>query len=100
VLIGGYGATVLDRVLAFGDVWFPNYGPPDLLDRVTELRSRADREIPVMAMGVPADPAALAPLQEAGFVRVAHWIPSSNRSVVEAALERWEAAIAQLNGET
>jgi hypothetical protein len=100
VLIGGYGPTVLDRVLAFGDAWFPNYGPPDLLARVKELRSRADREIPVMAMGVPADPAALEPLQEAGFARVAHWIPSANRSVVEASLERWEAAIAQLNGET
>jgi len=100
VLVGGYGPTVLDRVLAFGDAWFPNYGPPDLLDRVAELRSRADREIPVMAMGVPADPAALEPLQEAGFARVAHWIPSANLGVVEAALERWEAAIAQLNGES
>jgi alkanesulfonate monooxygenase SsuD/methylene tetrahydromethanopterin reductase-like flavin-dependent oxidoreductase (luciferase family) len=99
VLVGGYGPTVLDRVLAFGDAWFPSYGPPNLLDRVRELRSRADREIPVMTMGVPADAAALEPLQEAGFARVAHWIPSANRSVVEAALERWEAAIAQLNGE-
>jgi probable F420-dependent oxidoreductase len=99
VLVGGLGPTVLDRVLAFGDAWFPNYGPPDLLERVAELRSRADREIPVMAMGVPADAKALEPLQEAGFARVAHWIPSANRSIVEAALERWEAAIAQLNGE-
>jgi hypothetical protein len=52
-----------------------------------------------MAMGVPADPAVLESLQGAGFARVAHWIPSANQSVVEAALERWEAAIAQLNGE-
>ena len=100
VLIGGLGPTVLDRVLAFGDAWFPSYGPPDLLDRVAELRSRADRQIPVMAMGVPAEAAALARLQEAGFARVAHWIPSANRSIVEAALERWEAAIAELNGES
>jgi probable F420-dependent oxidoreductase len=99
VLVGGIGPTVLDRVLAFGDAWFPNYGPDDLLDRVAELRSRADRQIAVMAMGVPADPAALEPLQEAGFTRVVHWIPSTNRSGVEAALESWEAAIAQLNGE-
>ena len=27
VLVGGLGPTVLDRVLAFGDAWFPNYGP-------------------------------------------------------------------------
>ena len=26
VLVGGNGPTVLDRVLAFGDAWFPNYG--------------------------------------------------------------------------
>jgi alkanesulfonate monooxygenase SsuD/methylene tetrahydromethanopterin reductase-like flavin-dependent oxidoreductase (luciferase family) len=27
VLVGGDGPTVLDRVLAFGDAWFPNYQP-------------------------------------------------------------------------
>ncbi|HZE06723.1 MAG TPA: TIGR03619 family F420-dependent LLM class oxidoreductase [Solirubrobacteraceae bacterium] len=99
VLVGGYGETVLDRVLAFGDAWFPNYGPDDLLDRVAQLGRRADRPIDVMAMGVPADAAALAPLAAAGFARVVHWIPSGNRAVVEAALDRWESAIAQLNGE-
>ena len=99
VLVGGYGETVLDRVLAFGDAWFPNYGPGDLLERVAELRRRADRSIDVMAMGVPADATALQPLAEAGFARVVHWIPSGNHAIVEAALERWETAIAQLNGE-
>lgn len=99
VLVGGLGETVLDRVLDFGDAWFPNYGPPDLLDRVQELRARANRPVWVEAMGVPADAAALAPLRDAGFRRVLHWIPSGNRSVVEAALERWESAIAELNGE-
>jgi probable F420-dependent oxidoreductase len=99
VLVGGLGETVLDRVLAFGDAWFPNYGPPDLLDRVAELRRRADRRIDVMAMGVPAEARALEPLVEADFARVVHWIPSGNLAVAEAALERWESAIAQLNGE-
>jgi probable F420-dependent oxidoreductase len=99
ILVGGLGETVLDRVLAFGDAWFPNYGPSDLLDRVAELRRRADRHIDVMAMGVPADPHALEQLEKAGFARVVHWIPSGNLAVVLAALERWESAIAQLNGE-
>ena len=27
VLVGGEGPTVLDRVLAFGDAWMPNYAP-------------------------------------------------------------------------
>ena len=52
-----------------------------------------------MAIGVPADPAAIEPLLEAGFARVVHWIPSGGAGVVEAALERWETAIAELHGE-
>jgi probable F420-dependent oxidoreductase len=99
VLVGGLGATVLDRVLAFGDAWFPNYGPDDLLDRVQELRSRAERHIDVMAIGVPAKATALAPLIDAGFQRAVHWIPSGNRAVVEKALKRWESAIAEVTGE-
>ena len=27
VLVGGNGPGVVDRVLAFGDAWFPNYAP-------------------------------------------------------------------------
>ncbi|MBV9817163.1 MAG: LLM class F420-dependent oxidoreductase [Solirubrobacterales bacterium] len=101
VLVGGNGPTVLDRVLAFGDAWFPNFARGDeLLERVAELRARADRPIPVMAMGVPADPAVLERLLEAGFARVVHWIPSGNLGVVEPALARWETAIAKLHGET
>jgi alkanesulfonate monooxygenase SsuD/methylene tetrahydromethanopterin reductase-like flavin-dependent oxidoreductase (luciferase family) len=100
ILVGGSGPTVLDRVLAFGDAWFPNYGEGEnLLERVAELRRRADRHIDVMAMGVPADPKTLDVLADAGFQRVVHWIPSANHAVVLAALERWETAIAQFNGE-
>ena len=46
VLVGGNGPTVLDRVLAFGDAWMPNYTGEDLLDRIEELcaaRRPADR---------------------------------------------------------
>jgi probable F420-dependent oxidoreductase len=100
VLVGGGGPTVLDRVLAFGDVWFPNWAD-DVLDRIPELRARADeagRSIPVYAMGVPADVATLERCRDAGVARVVHWLPSANRSVVERALERWEAAFAELVG--
>ncbi|MFZ0040662.1 MAG: LLM class F420-dependent oxidoreductase [Solirubrobacteraceae bacterium] len=99
VLVGGNGPTVLDRVLAFGDAWFPNYMPEGVLDRTQELRSRADRPIDLMTMGVPADPEVLEGLREAGFRRVVHWIPSGNRSVAEAGLAEWESAIAQVTGE-
>ena len=48
VLVGGNGPTVLDRVLAFGDAWMPNYIPgEDLAARIAELRARADRPIDV-----------------------------------------------------
>jgi probable F420-dependent oxidoreductase len=100
VLVGGLGPTVLDRVLAFGDAWLPNYLPDDgFLDRIAELHARAERPIEVQVLGMPADPHALARVRDAGARRAMHWLPAGSRSTVEAALERWEAAIAELNGE-
>jgi probable F420-dependent oxidoreductase len=100
VLVGGNGATVLDRVLAFGDAWFPNFARSgDVLERALELRQRAQRPIDLMVMGAPADPAVLEKIRDAGARRVVHWIESGGRSVVESGLERWERAIAQLHGE-
>jgi probable F420-dependent oxidoreductase len=99
VLVGGNGPTVLDRVLAFGDAWFPNYGRgADLVKNAEELRSRAERPIDFMVMGVPPDPAVLEELESAGARRVVHWIPSVGLTGVEQALERWESAIAELTG--
>jgi probable F420-dependent oxidoreductase len=101
VLVGGNGPTVLDRVLAFGDAWLPNYmrGADEVLERAVQLRERADRPIDLIVMGAPADAAVLEQLQTAGCRRVVHWIPSTGPAGVEAALEEWEAAIAELTGE-
>jgi probable F420-dependent oxidoreductase len=100
ILVGGDGPTVLDRVLAFGDAWFPNYRPDaTMFERVEELRARANRPIEVHMIGLPADPHDLERVRDAGIRRAAHWLPSGPRSTVERALERWETAIAQLNGE-
>jgi probable F420-dependent oxidoreductase len=99
ILVGGYGPTVLDRVLALGDAWLPNYGPPDLLDRAKELRSRADRPIEIQVMGVPADARALEGLERAGVRRTLHWLPSAGRGPVERAFDRFESAVADLHGE-
>jgi probable F420-dependent oxidoreductase len=99
VLVGGNGPTVLDRVLRVGDAWFPNYGFDDLFERIGELHARAERPIGVMVMGVPAKAAVLDELQRAGVQRVIRWIPSAGRGPVERALERWEDAVAELNGE-
>jgi probable F420-dependent oxidoreductase len=99
VLVGGNGPTVLDRVLAFGDAWFPNWSRGDVVERAKELQARADRHIDLMAMGVRAEPAELETLQQAGFRRVVHWLPSAGRGPVERALDHWETAIQQLQGE-
>jgi probable F420-dependent oxidoreductase len=102
VLVGGNGPTVLDRVLAFGDVWFPNWSRGKVLERIPELRERAreaDREIPVYGMSAPSDAGELERMRDAGVERVVHWVPSAGRSVIEADLARFEAAVAELNGE-
>jgi probable F420-dependent oxidoreductase len=98
VLVGGNGPGVLDRVLAFGDAWFPNHGD-GLLDRAAELRARADRPVDLMVMGVPADAKVLEAYAAAGFNRAVHWLPSAPRGPVERALDRYEAAIAEWYGE-
>ena len=99
MLVGGNGPGVLDRVLAFGDAWFPNYAPEGILDRAAELRSRADRPVELMVMGVPADAKVLQAYADAGFRRAAHWLPSARRGPVERALDRFEAAVAEFGGE-
>jgi alkanesulfonate monooxygenase SsuD/methylene tetrahydromethanopterin reductase-like flavin-dependent oxidoreductase (luciferase family) len=99
VLVGGNGPGVLDRVLAFGDAWFPNHARGGVLDRAAELRSRADRPIELMVMGVPAEAKVLEAYAEAGFRRAVHWLPSATRGPVERAMERFEAAVAEVYGE-
>lgn len=99
ILVGGYGPHVLDRVLAFGDAWYPNYGPPDLLKRAQELRARADRPVEVHVANAPVDPRALEALERAGVRRAVHWVPAANRGPVERALDRFETAVAEWHGE-
>ncbi len=98
VLVGGLGPTVIDRVLAFGDAWFPNW-TPNILERAAELRSRAERPIDFMAMGPPADPKVLEELAAAGTRLASWWLPSAGYSVIEPRLEKIERAIAEFTGE-
>jgi probable F420-dependent oxidoreductase len=98
VLVGGLGPTVLDRVLAFGDAWFPNW-TPHITERAAELRSRAERPVDFMVMGPPTDPKVLEQLAEADTRRVSWWLPSAGYSVIEPVLEKVERAIAEFTGE-
>jgi hypothetical protein len=98
--VGGNGPTVLERVLAYGDAWIPNFARGgDILNRAAELSERAQRTIDLMVMGVPADASVLEKLHAAGCRRATHWLPSTGRSGLERALETWESAIAQFTGE-
>ncbi len=99
VLVGGNGPTVTDRVLAFGDAWMPNYARSEVVERAVALRAGADRPIRLEVMGVPADPRVLAGLEEAGFDRAVHWLPSAGQSVIERALDAFEAAVAEARGD-
>jgi probable F420-dependent oxidoreductase len=98
ILVGGHGPTVLDRVLGFGDAWFPNYAQEGILDRAADLLARASRPISLQVMGMPADPKAIEAYASAGFERAVHWLPSAGRGPVERELDAWESAIAEFTG--
>ena len=98
VLVGGNGPTVLDRVLRFGEGWMPNNTGEELLPRIRELRARAERPMQVIIMGAPAKPERLEEFEREGIDRVVRWIPSTARGPAERALERWEDAVAELQG--
>jgi len=97
VLVGGDGPRVLDRVLAFGDAWFPNH-VPGIVERAKELRARAERPVGLMVMGVPADPRWLEAYERAGFSRVVYWLPSAPSGPVQREFDVFEAAIAEFTG--
>jgi alkanesulfonate monooxygenase SsuD/methylene tetrahydromethanopterin reductase-like flavin-dependent oxidoreductase (luciferase family) len=95
ILIGGEGPTVLDRVRAYGTAWFPNYnGTEEMRERIVE----AAASVEVQVCGAPTDAATLERFRAAGVTRVVRWLPSGPRGHVEKALDRWEQAIADLDG--
>jgi probable F420-dependent oxidoreductase len=98
ILVGGDGPTVFDRVLAYGDAWFPTYAPTGLLQRAAELRARASRPISLQLSGIPADAKEIEAYEAAGFDRVVYWLPSAGQSVVERAFDAYESAIADFTG--
>ena len=98
ILVGGDGPTVLDRVLAYGDAWIPNYAPDGILPRAAELRARAERPVSLQVMGMPADPREIEAYEAAGFDRVVHWLPAAGLGPVDRELDAWESAIAEFTG--
>jgi probable F420-dependent oxidoreductase len=102
VLVGGFGPRVLDRVLAFGDAWFPNRIPPDdqMIARVEELQRRGEEAgrgpIPVTLQIPPRDPEVLERYERAGVTRTVHMLradDAANRDSAERKLDEWTARI-------
>ena len=100
VMIGGNGARVLDRVLAFGDEWMPNrMSDEDLAARIAELGVRASEagrgRIPVTVVGFPADAARIEALARIGVDRIVFWLPQESPDAVEEGFGRYMSAIGQ-----
>ncbi|MGH9045545.1 MAG: LLM class F420-dependent oxidoreductase [Acidimicrobiales bacterium] len=94
VMIGGNGPSVIDRVLSYGDGWFPN----DFADlralaaRIRDLHQRGvegDRGwLPVTAFGAASDEPSLRALSRLGFDRVVFSVRSGDRADVIPELDR------------
>jgi probable F420-dependent oxidoreductase len=95
ILVGGNGPKVLDRVLAFGDEWFPNRADDDwMIGRVEELQRRAKEvgrdPIPVSLQIPPRDLSVLERYEKAGVTRTVHQIRATEPDI-EAKLDEWVA---------
>lgn len=100
VMVGGSGARVLDRVLAFGDEWMPNrMSDEDLAARIAELGVRASEvgrdRIPVTVVGFPADAARIEAIAQLGVDRIVFWLPQDSPDAVEDGFGRYVSAINQ-----
>jgi probable F420-dependent oxidoreductase len=101
--IGGLGEKVVDRVLRYGDGWFPNSRDPAgdrLAERVAELRRRGEEagrgRIPVTAFGVAIDEPVVEQFASAEVDRVLFMLPSAERAEVERAADEAAALAARL----
>jgi probable F420-dependent oxidoreductase len=95
VWVGGTGPKVLDRVLEYGDGWFPNMRDLDeLAARIAELQRRAadaGRErIPVTYFGLrDADDDKLEKMHAAGVDRVLLMLPPADADATLPRIERY-----------
>jgi probable F420-dependent oxidoreductase len=101
VLVGGNGPRIVDRVVAFGDEWMPNFWRvADLPARIIELQKKAAdagrSPIPVTAYAAPNDAAKLGALEEAGVGRAVLIVPAGSKDDTLRLLDGFAATAAQL----
>jgi probable F420-dependent oxidoreductase len=97
VLVGGNGPGTEDRVLAFGDGWFPQCGGiagiAELRQRAAALRQRAAEvgrgPIPITVFNAPPDPKSLDALADAGIDRCLLLLPAATESELLSQLDAW-----------
>jgi probable F420-dependent oxidoreductase len=103
ILVGGNGLKVLERVVAYGDEWYPNRirDEATFLGRVAELQELARQAgrgpIPVTLGLTPSTPDKIKRFTEAGVHRFVFWIPAAaDVGEVERALDERAGLVAQV----
>lgn len=96
IMIGGEGPTVLDRVLEYGDEWFPN-AHDELEQRVHDLQSRAAemgrKPVPVTVIHTEPDIVTIRHYEAAGVTRCLFSLPSAGREEIEPLLDQFAEVI-------
>lgn len=89
ILMGGNGATTLDRVVEFCDGWLPiAMRSDDLTERITELKRKAEaagrdpNSIPVTIFAARPERAAIEKLEQAGVSRAVFMMPPADRETI------------------
>jgi probable F420-dependent oxidoreductase len=105
ILIGGHGRKVLDRVVAFGDAWFPNrVGVDDdrLLGRIAKLREMGEEAgrgpLPVTLQIAPLKPEKLERFEAGGVTRCVWFLPPAGMDEVEPAMDGYAEVVARYSG--
>jgi probable F420-dependent oxidoreductase len=104
ILIGGNGAKVEDRVLAYGDEWMPNAMPDAeaLQARIQDFRDRAEASgrgrLDVTLYAAPAKAPAIAAYEAAGVHRYVFLLQSTAREEAERRLDHLDGVIAEYRG--
>jgi probable F420-dependent oxidoreductase len=103
ILVGGNGAKVIDRVVAYGDEWMPNVGRSgidELAGRIRELQEKASAAgrdaIPVSGFGAPRDPESVERLREIGFKRLFWYVPPEPPEQAIPRVERYAERMREL----
>ncbi len=96
ILMGGNGATTLDRVAEFCDGWLPiTMRSNDLVERIAELNRKAEaagrdpNSISVTIFAAKPERAAIEKLEQAGVSRVVFLMPPADRETILPLLDRY-----------